>query len=67
MTRKCQYCGATRSRAGRTFTAESLAQHERDVHERRTAPEIDMPLTDLIAADENDGVYFAIGNALGEW
>lgn len=65
-TLACDMCDAIRSRSGKPFTLESLAQHKR-AHERERN-EISFPLTDMIAdEDMPDGAYFALAHELGEW
>ena len=54
-------CGRLKSNKGRNFTWDSLRDHESQCPKCRDKLN---NLTDLIAGDENDGVYWAIHNEL---
>ena len=68
---QCPHCQATKSRSGRPFTAESLAQHIRDAHAptRVFRPQLSntaaLAVADMLAGDEPDGAYWAIAGELG--
>ena len=69
-------CGKTMSGRGNPFTPESLAQHESDCYKcngghrvsyRAQIKELGLNMTDMIAGDESDGVFWAMAWELGEW
>lgn len=70
-------CGKTKTRKGKLFTSETLYAHEGDCQdciaideaqrEKNYEEGFDLEMTDLIAGDELDGVYWAMAQELGEW
>jgi len=58
----CPKCGAQCNHKGRRFSPQGLSEHIRQcrgaIQERE--------LTDMIASDEPDGVYWAIAHEMGE-
>lgn len=72
-------CGATKSKRGRAFTEGSLADHQascpkclgldkpRRSKRSETAESLGLGMTDLLAGDESDGVFWGMAAELGEW
>ena len=75
----CSVCNRTVSRSGKSWTKKSLDQHIlalpdtkegriiRNAIEDNSIEELGLEMTDMIAGDENDGVFWAIANEFGEW
>jgi len=69
---ECNRCGRTRSRKSKPFTEETLKQHQITCTGKKSKQwqnnEFDHPaleMADLIAGDENDGVYWGIAQEFG--
>ena len=65
------YCGQNANRKGDPFTTfQQAADHERGCGNckrlKRKVNHIDLSLTDAVAGDESDGVFFAIAHEMGE-
>lgn len=65
-------CGLTHSKnSGKPFTAASMAQHVRDCPacngQIETYESLGLGMTELLAGDESDGVFWAMAWELGEW
>lgn len=76
---KCEVCGTIKNSKSKPFTnPQALYQHILNAHgikskRKKYLPVVETPeslglgMTELIAGDESDGVYWAMAHELGEW